>query len=533
MPKILKFDERAREALRNGVDQLAEAVKVTLGPRGRNVVLEKKFGSPVVTNDGVTIAKEIELKDPAVNLGAQLIREVASKTQDVAGDGTTTACVLAQAIVAEGLRAVASGHNPMHLKRGIDHAVEAIVADLKRQSKPIQGRDAMAQVATLSANGDREIGALIADALHEVGTDGVVTVEEGKLTKTEMTLVGGLQFDRGYLSPYFITDPEKMEVMLENAWVLLHDKKISNLNDLLPLLEKVVAQGKPLLIIAEEVEGEALATLVVNRLRGILNVAAVKAPGFGDRRRAILEDIATLTGGQVIAEEAGLKLDKITPAMLGKVKRVVIDKDNTTLIEGGGKEAEIKERAEQIRRQISDTTSNYDKEKLQERLARLLGKVALIKIGAATELEMKERKARVEDALSATRAAVEEGTVPGGGVALLRAAAALDKISPANPGEKIGIAIIHRAIEEPARIIAENAGADGPAVVAQVKRMSGSNGYNAETETFEDLEAAGVVDPAKVTRIALQNAASIGALILTTETVVAEKPEEPEDTERR
>jgi chaperonin GroEL len=529
MAKTLRFDAGARVALKNGVDQLAEAVRVTLGPRGRNVVLDKKFGSPVVTNDGVTIAKEIELSDPAENLGAQLIREVASKTQEVAGDGTTTASVLAQAIVNEGLRAVAAGMNPMHLKRGIERAVEAVVGDLVRQSKPVRGAAAMAQVAALSANNDPAVGQLIADALEAVGVEGVVTVEEGKATITELVLVDGLEFDRGYLSPYFINEPEKMEVVLEDALLLLYDKKISNLGELLPLLERVVGLGRPLLIIAEEVEGEALATLVVNRLRGVLNIAAVKAPGFGDRRKAMLEDLAVLTGGQVISEDTGQKLEKATPDMLGRAKRVVIRKDSTTVVEGGGKPAQVKERCEQLRRQIEESTSTYDREKLQERLGRLLGKVALIKAGALTELEMKERKGRIEDALSATRAAVEEGIVPGGGVALLRALPALAKLKAASPAEKMGIDIIARALEEPARTIAENAGQEGSAVVAEIKKHTGPYGYNAETEKYEDLAAAGVVDPAKVTRCALQNAASIGALILTTETVVSEKPEEPKE----
>lgn len=523
MAKQLRFDENAREALKSGVDQLADAVKVTLGPRGRNVVLDKKFGSPIVTNDGVTIAKEIELNDPSENLGAQLIREVASKTQEVAGDGTTTASVLAQAIVNQGLRSVTAGFNPMHLKRGIERAVEAIVADLKRQAKPVQGRDAMAQVAMISSNNDREIGALIADALTAVSAEGVVTVEEGKSTGTELTLVDGLQFDRGYLSAYFINDPEKMEVVLEDALVLLHDKKISSLQDLVPILEKVVQAARPLLIIAEEIEGEALATLVVNRLRGILNVAAVKAPGFGDRRRETLEDIAVLTGGQVVSEDTGLRLEKATQTMLGKVKRVVITKDNTTLIEGGGNQAEVQDRCGQIRRQIEETTSNYDKEKLQERLARLLGKVAVVRVGGATELEMKERKARVEDALAATRAAVEEGIVPGGGTALLRALPSLDGLTPASAAEKVGIDIVRRSVSEPARIIAENAGFEGGTVVDSIMKAKGTMGFNAETGEIEDLIASGVVDPAKVTRCALQNAASIGALILTTETMVVEK----------
>jgi chaperonin GroEL len=531
MAKILRFDAKAREALKSGVDQLADAVKVTLGPRGRNVVLDKKFGSPVITNDGVTIAKEIELTDRAENLGAQLIREVASKTQEVAGDGTTTASVLAQAIVAHGMRCVAAGFNPLHLKRGVERGIEAVVADLKRQSKPVKGREAMAQVAVISSNSDRAIGDLIADALTAVGTEGVVTVEEGKSTTTEMTLVDGLQFDRGYLSPYFINDPEKMEVLLEDALILFHDKKISALTELLPLLEKVVQLGQPLLIVAEEIEGEALATLVVNRLRGTLNVAAVKAPGFGDRRRETLEDMAILSGGQVVSEAMGARLDKATVAMLGRVKRVTITKDMTTLVEGGGKKSEIKERCEQLRRQIEETTSNYDKEKLQERLARLLGKVAVIKVGGATELEMKERKGRVDDALAATRAAVEEGIVPGGGTALLRALPALDAVKPVDAAEQAGIDIVRRAVVEPARIIAENAGYDGPAVVDAIKKLTGARGFNAETGEYEDLMQSGVVDPAKVTRCALQNASSIAALILTTETVVSEKKEEEAEEE--
>jgi chaperonin GroEL len=531
MAKILRFDALARAALKSGVDQMADAVKVTLGPRGRNVVLDKKFGSPVVTNDGVTIAKEIELSDASENLGAQLIREVASKTQEVAGDGTTTASVLAQCIVHEGLRGVASGLNPQHLKRGIESAVEAVIKDLARQSKPVRGAAAMAQVASLSANNDPELGKLIADALEAVGTEGVVTVEEGKSTVTELSLVDGLEFDRGYLSPYFINEPEKMEVVLEDAFLLLYEKKISNLNDLLPLLERVVGLGRPILIIAEEVEGEALATLVVNRLRGVLQIAAVKAPGFGDRRKAMLEDIAVLTGGTVISEEAGHKLEKATVDQLGRVKRAVCAKDKTTLIEGGGKPAAIKERCQQLRRQIEESTSTYDKEKMQERLGRLLGKVAVLKVGAPTEFELKERKGRMEDALAATRAAVAEGIVPGGGVALLRAQPALDKLTAETAGEKVGIDIIRRALEEPARIIAENAGQEGSAVVATIKANTGPYGFNAEREVFEDLAAAGVVDPAMVTRCALQNAASIGALILTTETVVTEKPEEPEKKE--
>ncbi len=528
MAKMLKFDARAREALRSGVDQLAEAVKSTLGPRGRNIVLDRKFGAPTITNDGVTIAKEIELQDSSENLGAQLIREVANKTQELAGDGTTTACVLAQAMVSEGLKAVASGHNPMHLKRGIERAVDSVVADLQRQSRQVRGLPSMVQVARLSANGDEAVGQQVATALHEVGAEGVVTVEEGKGIDSELTLVGGLEFDRGYLSPYFITDPEKMEVVLEDALILLHDRKIGNLNDMLPLLEKVVAQARPLLIVAEEVEGEALATLVVNRLRGTLNVAAVKAPGFGDRRKAILEDIAILTGGQVISEEAGLRLDKADLSHLGRVKRVVVAKDNTTLVEGHGRRAEIDERCAQVRRQIEETTSNYDREKLQERLARLQGKVAVLKVGGATEMEMKERKARVEDAVAATRAAVEEGVVCGGGVAFLRALPALEALSVETAGEKTGVEILRRALEAPARAIADNAGHEGAAVVTEIRKNGAKRGFNAETEVFEDLEASGVVDPAKVCRCALQNAASIASLILTTETLVTEKPAEPE-----
>lgn len=528
MAKMISFDARARRALQSGVDQMAGAVRVTLGPRGRNVVLDRQGGSPVVTNDGVTIAREISLKDPNENLGAQLIREVATKTQDVAGDGTTTACVLAQVIVGEGLRAVEAGHNPMHLKRGIERGVETVVEEIKRAAKPVQGEAAMEQVATVSANHDAEVGRLVARALAEVGPEGAVTVEEGKAIQTELAFSSGLVFDRGYLSPYFINEPEKMEVVYEDALLLLYDKRIANLNDLVPILERSVSLGRPLLIIAEEVEGEALATLVVNRLRGVLNVCAVKAPGFGDRRKEILEDIAVLTGGELISEETGRKLELAGESALGRAARIVVTKDETTVVGGPGREEAVAERVAQIRRRIADTESTYDREKLQERLARLLGKVAVIRVGANTESEMKERKARVEDALAATRAAVEEGIVAGGGVTLLRARPALDALTAAEEGERAGIAIVARAIEEPARTIADNAGREGSAVVAELRGHQGAYGFNAVTGDMEDLFAAGVVDPVKVTRSALQNAASIGALILTTETLVTDKPEEPE-----
>jgi chaperonin GroEL len=532
MAKQLEFDAAARDALRRGVDKLAEAVKVTLGPRGRNVVLDKKWGAPAITNDGVTIAKEIELEDAYENMGAQLIKEVATKTQDVAGDGTTTATVLAQAIVREGLRHVTAGANPMSLKRGIEKTVAVITEDLKSRSQAIKGRDDIAHVATISANNDTTIGNLIADAMEKVGKDGVITVEEAKTITTTLEVVEGLQFDRGYLSPYFVTDAERMEVVLEDVFVLIHDKKISSMKDLLPVLEKTVQIGKPLLIIAEDIEGEALATLVVNKLRGVLSCCAVKAPGFGDRRKAMLEDIAILTGGRAISEEIGIRLENATTGDLGRVKRVTVDKDNTTLIEGLGKPEEIKERIGQIRRQIEDTTSDYDKEKLQERLAKLAGGVAVVHVGAATEMEMKEKKARVEDALAATRSAVEEGIVAGGGVALLRAqkaALALDLSGE----ERLGRDIVVRALEEPARLIATNAGAEGSMVVERIRSSEGNIGYNALSGVFEDLVKAGVVDPTKVVRSALQNAASIGSLLLTTETIITERPEQDEDDKKK
>jgi chaperonin GroEL len=529
--KQLKFDMAAREAIRSGVDQVADAVKVTLGPRGRNVVLEKKWGAPVITNDGVTIAKEIELKEPFENMGAQLVREVAQKTQDVAGDGTTTATLLTQSIVAEGLRHVTAGANPMKLKRGIDRAVEVVVEALKKQSKPVKGREAIAQVATISANNDPEIGNLIAEAMEKVGEEGVITVEEAKGIDTSLEVVEGMRFDRGYVSPYFVTDAEKMEAVLEDAFVLIHDKKISNMKDLLPILEKVHQMGKPLLIIAEDIEGEALATLVVNKLRGILNVCAVKAPGFGERRKAMLGDIAVLTGGRVVSEELGIRLENATTGDLGQVRRIVVDKDNTTLVGGRGKKSEIEERARQIRKLIEEATSDYDREKQQERLARLTGGVAILRVGAATEVEMKEKKARVEDALSATRAAVEEGIVPGGGTALLRCLPALEQLK-LEGDEAVGALIVRRALPVPAETIANNAGHEGTIVVQQILSKSGAVGFNAETGKFEDLVAAGVVDPTKVVRSALQHAASIGGLLLTTEALVTEKPEEEEEEKK-
>jgi chaperonin GroEL len=527
MPKQLEFDVVARDALKRGVDQLAEAVKVTLGPKGRNVVLDKKFGSPTVTKDGVTVAKEIELEDPYENMGAQMLKEVSSKTSDVAGDGTTTATVLAQAIFREGLKNVTAGANPMDLKRGIDKAVSAAVKSIQDLSKPVAGRSDISQVATISANNDKAIGDLIAEAMEKVGKDGVITVEEAKSIETELDVVEGMQFDRGYLSPYFVTDPDNMEAILEDAHLLIYDKKISAMRDLLPILEKIAQTGKPLLIIAEDVEGEALATLVVNKIRGTLRVAGVKAPGFGDRRKAMLEDIAILTGGRVLSEDAGFKLENATTADLGTAKRITIDKDNTTIVEGGGKAADIQGRVNQIRRQIDETTSDYDGEKLQERLAKLAGGVAVLNIGAATETEMKEKKARVEDALNATRAAVEEGIVPGGGVALIRAIASLDKVrKDARGDEKIGVEIVARALEEPLRQIASNAGVEGAIVVQKVLAGEGAFGFNADTEKYEDLIKAGVPDPTKVTRSALENAASIAGLLLTTECVIADMPEE-------
>jgi chaperonin GroEL len=524
--KELLFNTEARTRLKKGVDHLAEAVKVTLGPKGRNVVIDKKFGSPTVTKDGVTVAKEIELSDPIENMGAQMVKEVATKTSDLAGDGTTTATVLAQAIFREGLKNVTAGANPMELKRGIDRAVEAVVEQLRAISVPSAGKKEIAQVGTISANNDKEIGNLIAEAMEKVGKDGVITVEEAKGLETTLETVEGMQFDRGYLSPYFVTDPEKMEVVLDDPYILIHDKKISAMKELLPLLEKVAQSGKPLLIIAEDVEGEALATLVVNKLRGTLKVAAVKAPGFGDRRKEMLRDIGVLTGGQVISEELGFKLENATLADMGRAKRVVVDKDNTTIVDGRGKPDDIKGRIAEIRAAIEKSTSDYDREKLQERLAKLSGGVAVINVGAATETELKEKKARVEDALHATRAAVEEGIVPGGGVALIRAQSALDKIK-GTEDEKIGVEIVRRALEEPIRMIAQNAGAEGSIVVAKVKESKEKNfGYNAATDTYEDLVRAGVIDPTKVTRTALQNAASIAGLLLTTECVVVEKKED-------
>lgn len=525
--KLIHFDVEGRSALKRGVDKLADAVKVTLGPKGRNVIIEKKFGAPTVTKDGVTVAKEIELEDPIENMGAQMVREVASKTSDVAGDGTTTATVLAQAIYREGLKNVTAGANPMDLKRGIDLAVTNIVEELKKISRQISDKKEIAQVGTISANNDTEIGNLIAEAMEKVGKDGVITVEEAKGTETELKVVEGMQFDRGYLSPYFVTNAETMEAELEDPYILIHDKKISSMKDLLPVLEKVAQQGRAMLIISEEVEGEALATLVVNKLRGTLKVAAVKAPGFGDRRKAMLEDIAVLTGGTVISEEKGYKLENATLAYLGQAKRVVIDKDNTTIVEGKGKSADIKARINEIKNQIDKTTSDYDREKLQERLAKLSGGVAVLNIGASTEVEMKEKKARVEDALHATRAAVQEGIVPGGGVALIRASKALEKVKTDNADQKTGVDIIRRAVEEPLRMIVANTGTtDGAVVLQKVKEGKDDFGFNARTEVFENLISAGVVDPTKVTRTALENAASVASLLLTTEAVISEKKEE-------
>ena len=525
--KELHFNTEARAALKRGVDQLAEAVKVTLGPKGRNVVIDKKFGAPTVTKDGVTVAKEIELTDPLENMGAQMVKEVATKTSDNAGDGTTTATVLAQAIFREGLKNVTAGVNPMALKRGIDKAVTAVTEELKSISVPTSGKKEIAQVGAISANNDPEIGNLIADAMEKVGKDGVITVEEAKGLETTLETVDGMQFDRGYLSPYFVTDPDKMEAALEDAFILIHDKKISSMKDLLPVLEKVAQAGRPLLIIAEDVEGEALATLVVNKLRGTLRVAAVKAPGFGDRRKAMLQDVATLTAGQVISDEVGFKLENAVLSDLGRAKRIVIDKDNTTLIDGAGTQDSIQGRIKEIRGSIEKSTSDYDKEKLQERLAKLAGGVAVINVGAATEAEMKEMKARVEDALHATRAAVEEGIVPGGGVALVRAQKALDGLKLADSDEQIGVQIIRRAVEEPLRMIVQNAGAEGSIVLEKVRSNSDSKyGYNALTDNYEDLVQAGVIDPTKVTRTALQNAASISGLLLTTEALIVEKKED-------
>jgi chaperonin GroEL len=524
--KELHFNTDARAALKRGVDQLAEAVKVTLGPKGRNVVIDKKFGAPTVTKDGVTVAKEIELSDPLENMGAQMVKEVATKTSDLAGDGTTTATVLAQAIFREGLKNVTAGVNPMALKRGIDSAVAAVVEELKKMSVPTKGKKEIAQVGSISANNDKEIGDLIAEAMEKVGKDGVITVEEAKGLETTLETVEGMQFDRGYLSPYFVTDPEKMEAVLEDALILIHDKKISSMKDLLPILEKVAQMGKPLLIIAEDIEGEALATLVVNKLRGTLRVAAVKAPGFGDRRKAMLEDIAVLSGGQVISEEVGFKLENAVVTDLGRAKRIVVDKETTTLIDGAGDDDKIQGRIKELKAAIDKTTSDYDKEKLQERLAKLAGGVAVINVGAATESEMKEKKARVEDALHATRAAVEEGIVPGGGVALVRAQKALKTLKLAEADEQIGVDIIRRAVEEPMRMIVQNAGGEGSIVVEKIRTSKENNyGYNALTDEYEDLVAAGVIDPTKVTRTALQNAASIAGLLLTTEALIVEKKE--------
>ncbi len=522
--KQLLFDEAARQSLLRGVEKLAKAVKATLGPSGRNVILDKKFGSPTITKDGVTVAKEIELEDPYENMGAQLVREVASKTSDMAGDGTTTATVLAEAIYKEGLKNVTAGANPTSLQRGITKAVEALVEEIARISKKVKDRTEIAQVATVSANWDTTIGEIIADAMDKVGKDGTITVEEAKSIETSLDVVEGMQFDKGYLSPYFVTNAESMETILDNPYILIHEKKISSLKDLLPVLEKTAKTGKPLLIIAEDVEGEALATLVVNKLRGTIQVAAVKAPGFGDRRKAMLEDIAILTGGRCITEDLGIKLENITLDDLGKTKRVTIDKENTTIVEGSGKSSDIQGRVAQIRRQIEETTSDYDKEKLQERLAKLAGGVAVINVGAATETEMKEKKARVEDALHATRAAVEEGIVPGGGVALIRAQKVLDALK-LEGDEKIGLNIVKRAIEEPLRTLADNAGQEGALIVQEVKKRKGAEGYNVATGVYEDLIKAGVVDPAKVTRSALQHAASISGLLLTTEAVITELPE--------
>jgi chaperonin GroEL len=528
--KDLHFDVEARSALQRGVDKLADTVKVTLGPKGRNVVLDRKFGSPTVTKDGVTVAKEVELSDPVENMGAQMVKEVATKTSDLAGDGTTTATVLGQAIFREGLKNVTAGANPMAIKRGIDRVVEKVVEELKALSTSTKGKKEIAQVGAISANNDMEIGELIADAMEKVGKDGVITVEEAKGLETTLETVEGMQFDRGYLSPYFVTDPERMEAVLEDAMILIHDKKISAMKDLLPILEKVAQMGKPLLIIGEDVEGEALATLVVNKLRGTLKVAAVKAPGFGDRRKQMLQDIAVLTGGQVISEEVGFKLENAVVGDLGQAKRIVIDKDNTTIVDGAGEGEKIQGRIEEIRVAIDKSTSDYDREKLQERLAKLAGGVAVINVGAATETEMKEKKARVEDALHATRAAVEEGIVPGGGVALVRARQSLEKFEVEAADEQVGVQIVLRALEEPIRQIANNAGQEGSIVVARVREGKGNFGYNAQTDKYEDLVEAGVIDPTKVTRTALQNAASIASLLLTTEAVIVEHPEpaEPE-----
>lgn len=524
MAKIIQFDAEARNALKVGVDKLSRAVAVTLGPKGRNVVIEKKFGAPTITKDGVTVAKEIELSDGIENIGAQMVREIASKTSDIAGDGTTTATVLAQSIFTEGLKNVAAGSNPMDLKRGVDIAVTAVVEELHKMSKPLPGKEEIAQVGTISANDDPEIGDLIADAMDKVGKDGVITVEEAKSTETTLEVVEGMQFDRGFLSPYFVTNADSMEAVLEDAYILIHDKKISNMKDLLPILEKVSQVGKPLLLIAEDVDGEALATLVVNKLRGTLKIAAVKAPGFGDRRKAMLEDIAVLTGGTVISEERGFKLENATTSYLGQAKRITIDKDDTIIIEGGGKTEDIKARINQIKAQIESSSSDYDQEKLQERLAKLAGGVAVLSVGASTEVEMKEKKARVEDALHATRAAVEEGIIPGGGVAYIRTLGKLEKLK-VEGDQKVGVEIVKRALEFPLRKIAENAGWEGSIVVQRVKEGKGDFGFNAQTEKFTNLIADGVIDPTKVARTALENAASIAGLLLTTEAVIVEEPE--------
>jgi chaperonin GroEL len=524
--KQIVYSENARGAILRGVNQLADAVKATLGPKGRNAILDKKFGAPLITKDGVTVAKEIELKDPYENMGAQLVREVASKTSDVAGDGTTTATVLAQAIYREGVKNITAGANPMEIKRGIDKAVEVVAEELKKLSKPCKAKKEISQIGTISANNDQTIGDLIAEAMEKVGKDGVITVEEAKSMSTSLDVVEGMQFDRGYISPYFITDAERMEASLEDAFLLINEKKISSMKDLLPLLEQVAKMGKPLVIVAEDVEGEALATLVVNKLRGILNVAAVKAPGFGDRRKAMLEDLAVLTGGQVISEDLGLKLENVKITDLGRAKRVTIDKDNTTIVEGHGDEKKIQARVKQIKSQVEETTSDYDREKLQERLAKIVGGVAVINVGASTETEMKEKKARVEDALHATKAAVEEGVVPGGGVALLRCVLALDKITNLAHDQQVGVNIVKRALEEPIRQIAQNAGLEGSVVVERVKKEGATVGFDAASEKYVDMLEAGIIDPTKVTRYALQNAASVAGLMLTTEVMVTEIPEE-------
>ncbi|MDE0481562.1 MAG: chaperonin GroEL [Candidatus Poribacteria bacterium] len=523
--KQLAFDEEARNSIKQGVDKLAEAVKVTLGPKGRNVVLDKKFGAPTITKDGVTVAKEIELEDPYENMGAQMVKEVASKTSDVAGDGTTTATILAQSIYREGLKNVAAGHNPMALKRGIEKAVDKVVDSIQGLSKEVSEKTEIAQVAAISANNDSDIGDLIADAMDKVGKDGVITVEEAKSLDTNLNVVEGMQFDRGYLSPYFVTDPDRMEAVLEEVVVLIHEKKISSLQDIRPLLDLIAQQGKPLLIIAEDVEGEALATLVVNKIRGVLRCAAVKAPGYGDRRKSMLEDIAVLTNGRVISEDLGIKLENVTPNDLGTANRIVIDKDNTTVVEGAGSTEAIQGRIDQIRRQIEDTTSDYDREKLQERLAKLAGGVAVINVGAATEVEMKEKKARVEDAMHATRAAVEEGVVVGGGVALVRAQEALAELELNDATEQVGVSIVARALEDPLRHIAKNAGQEDSVIIAKVRDEGGNTGFDAREEQFTDMFEAGILDPTKVVRFALQNAASIAALMITTETLIAEIPE--------